>query len=64
MREMLPLIEQKYEGVKYNLTHLLKSLVYFEDAEADPMPEMLKPVSWPDVRCFFEQEAQKLFQQL
>lgn len=64
LREMLPLIEQKYEGVKYNFTHLLKSLVYFEDAEADPMPEMLKPVSWPDVRCFFEQEAQTLFQQL
>ena len=64
LREMLPLIEQKYEGVKYNFTHLLKSLVYFEDAEADPMPEMLKPVSWPDVRRFFEREAQALFQQL
>jgi hypothetical protein len=34
-----------------------------EDAEADPMPEMLKPVSWPDVRRFFEREAQALLQQ-
>ena len=61
LREMLPLVERKYEGVKYNFTHLVKSLMYFEDAEADPMPEMLKPVSWPDVRRFFEQEAIRLF---
>ena len=39
-------------------------LVYFEDAEADPMPDMLKPVPWPDVRRFFEQEAQDLFRRL
>jgi hypothetical protein len=64
LREMLPLVERKYEGVEYNFTHLLKSLMYFEDAEADPMPEMLKPVSWPDVRRFFEQEARVLFRQL
>ncbi len=64
LREMLPLVERKYERVEYNFTHLLKSLMYFEDAEADPMPEMLKPVSWPDVRHFFEQEAQLLFRQL
>lgn len=64
LREMLSLVEQKYEGVEYNFTHLLKSLIYFEDAEADPMPEMLKPVSWSDVRRFFEAEAQALFRQL
>lgn len=64
LREMLPLVERKYEGVEYNFTHLLKSLMYFEDAEADPMPEMLEPVSWPDVRRFFEREAQALIRQL
>jgi hypothetical protein len=64
LREMLPLVQRKYEGVEYNYTHLLKSLVYFEDAETDPMPEMLRPVSWSDVQRFFEQEAQALFRQL
>jgi len=62
--EMLPLVGQKYKGVKYNLPHLLKSLVYFEDAKADPMPQMIEPVSWPDVRRFFEQEARALFRRL
>lgn len=28
----------------------LKSLTYFDDAETDPMPNMLLPVSWKDVK--------------
>ncbi len=30
--------------------HLLKLLVYFEDAENQPMPTMLQNVSWEDVK--------------
>lgn len=62
--EILPLVERKYAGVTYNFVHLLKSLMYFEDADADPMPQMLRPVTWPDVRRFFEREAQDLFREL
>jgi hypothetical protein len=29
---------------------VLKSLVYFEDAEEEPMPEMLMPVNWDEVK--------------
>lgn len=43
-------VEQKYTNPKYNKLHLLKSLVYFNDAEGDPMPKMLKPVSWDAVK--------------
>ncbi len=64
LRKMLPPVERNYDGMAYNFMYLFKSLMYFEDAETDPMPEMIKPVSWPDVRCFFEQEAQVLFRQL
>lgn len=64
LEKMLTLVKCKYEEVEYNLVHLLKSLAYFVDADADPMPEMLKPVSWPDVRRFFEREAQRLFREL
>jgi len=42
----------------------VRCMMYFEDAEADPMPDMLKPVPWPDVRRFFEQEVQDLFRRL
>ena len=33
----------------------MKSLSYFEDAEADPMPVMFDDVSWEDVKVFIRQ---------
>ncbi len=33
-----------------NHYHLLKSLVYFEDAESQPMPKMLQNISWEEVK--------------
>jgi len=56
--------QRKFAGLNISVVHLIRSLAYFEDAEADPMPEMLKPVSWLDVRRFFEREAQALLRQL
>lgn len=40
--------------------HILKSLAFFGDAEKDPMPHMLVPIGWAEVRRFFEQRATKL----
>jgi len=35
---------------KSNLIHIFKSLIYFEDAEKDPEPQLLKTVSWNQVK--------------
>jgi hypothetical protein len=42
--------EKKYRGIKYNRLHILKSLTYFDDAEDEPMPIMLKRVGWSGVK--------------
>lgn len=52
--------QEKYRGVQINLVHYIKALTYFEEAEADPMPRMLKRVSWNNVKRFFEKEAPRL----
>lgn len=52
-KELLELFKKKYKDVDYNMIHILKSLVYFDDAEKDPMPKMLTPVSWNKVKEFF-----------
>jgi hypothetical protein len=42
---------QKKFGREYtNRYHLLKSLVYFEDAEDQPLPVMINPISWAEVK--------------
>lgn len=46
--EMLGFYQQKYADSQ--LFTILRSLTYFEDAEADPMPSMLAPVKWPQIK--------------
>ena len=60
LNDLLSFFEKKYAGVKYNRQHLLKSMVYFTDAENDEMPQMLKEVKWKEVKIFFEKEIIKL----
>ena len=35
----------------------LRALVYFEDAEKEPLPRLLKEVAWDRVTTFFEREV-------
>ena len=50
----------KYGKTNYSPYHLIRSLVYFADAEREPMPKLLLPLSWLDVKQFFETEVRKL----
>lgn len=42
--------KKKYIENDYNEAHILKSLVYFEDAENQPIPRMHQDVSWDEVK--------------
>ena len=43
---------------------LLRSLTFFDDAEAEAMPELLIPETWEDIKAFFRTEAARLFREL
>jgi hypothetical protein len=45
--------ERKYGPDGFNRHHVLKSLVYFEDADKEPGPEMLVEYSWTEAKSFF-----------
>lgn len=48
LQEILDLYSSKYpDGT---LFVAIKSLTYFEDAESDPVPEMLEAVNWSEVK--------------
>jgi hypothetical protein len=49
-------LREKYGETNYSPYHLVKSLVFFADAESEPMPKLIRPVSWPAVKSFFETE--------
>jgi len=52
--------EKKY-GNTYNLYHILKSLIYFQDADKDKTPKMLKPIDWNKIKKYFIKKEKVLF---
>ncbi len=45
---------RQYGEQHHSLPHFLKSLVYFADAEDDPMPEIFFQADWKAVKSYFE----------
>lgn len=58
--ELLEKAKAKYSTVDYNQAHILKSLVYFEDADAQPIPRMLKDVSWDMIKSKMISEVKNI----
>jgi len=58
--ELIGFFEKKYSRVKYNKLHILKSLVFFENAEDDPAPMMVVNANWDDIKNCIESETKKL----
>lgn len=55
LNDIIVSVNQQYT-VQQSLTHILKSLVYFEDAESDPDPVILFKANWKEVKNFFTKE--------
>jgi hypothetical protein len=57
---ILSLVRRRFQDVDYNEYHLLKSLVYFEDAESEPMPKMIRDVEWETIKAAIVSEVRRL----
>jgi hypothetical protein len=55
--DMLP---RKYGQSRVNTYHILKSLTYFDDAESEPMPQMLVPFDWNECKALFVRTARAI----
>ena len=60
LEEYFDLLLKKYDPRRMNTYHILKSLTYFDDAEAEPMPQMLIPFSWVECKAFFIRQARTI----
>lgn len=64
LEKSLKLYDKKFKALSQNKIHLLKSLVYFEDADKDKSPKMIKSIKWQKVKEFFIEEQKRLTKQL
>lgn len=62
--EALSLYNKKFKALSQNKVYILKSLGYFEDAEKDELPQMIKKIDWEKVKEFFLQEQKRLTKKL
>jgi predicted nucleotidyltransferase component of viral defense system len=49
-------LEVQYPFVAHDYHHILKSLVYFEDAESDPEPDIFFESNWQEIKDYFKKE--------
>ena len=57
LKEMFDLYRSKFSVSEYSFA--LRGLTYFDDAEDDPMPEMLVPVTWKEVKHKIESNVRE-----
>jgi hypothetical protein len=58
--QLLEWFKKKYAQANYSIVHVLKSLTFFEEAEQDPMPDMLVTLTWQQVKQFFLSDVPRL----
>ena len=56
---VLSRLSDQYPTVAHNYHHILKSLMYFEDAEGDPMPKLFFDADWKTIKAYFRREVPK-----
>ncbi len=64
LEELFKLAPKKYSDRPQFLAVVVRALVYFDDAEQQPMPKMLNRVDWKDIRIYCEDAARSLTRRL
>ena len=60
LSDLFDSLAKKYPNTDYNLTHLLKSLTYFVDADVQPMPRLHQDVIWKDLKKSLIKQVQTI----
>ena len=55
--KILKFYDRKYGKLSNNFYHILRSFSYFVDADSQASPKMLIPVSWEEVKKFFQNQT-------
>ena len=56
LENIIKRLKVQYPTVAHDYHHILKSIMYFEDAESDPEPVIFFKADWKKVKKFFEKE--------
>jgi hypothetical protein len=57
LNEIFLKFDQKFKGVEYQKTHILKSLLTFDLANDDPQPDYIEHIDWMNVKRSIEKDV-------
>jgi len=60
LEEILQRVQKHYPRKNLNMTHFLKSLNFFAEAESDPMPTLLFDATWEEIKKYFQTEVPRI----
>lgn len=60
LSNILRRLPTQYPTVAHNYHHILKSFMYFADAEQDPMPKIFFDTSWKKIKEYFQKEVPRI----
>lgn len=64
LADIIKKLKKQYPSVAHDYHHILKGLVYFDDAESDPDPEVYFKTTWREVKKFFMKEVPKIMKEV
>lgn len=57
LMQLFEIASKKYPFNQAFPAFVVRALSYFEDAEFDPMPRMIQPVKWSEIKSFLDRQA-------
>jgi len=57
-------LPEQFPTVAHDYHHILKSMLYFEDAENDPMPQLHFKTDWKEIKAYFRREVPEIAKEL
>ena len=64
LADVIRRLPAQYPSVAHDYHHIIKSLMYFDDAENDPMPELYFTANWKTIKAFFKKETTMIAENL
>jgi len=60
LQAVFGMMQRRFPRLDHNEYHLLRSLVYFDDAETEPMPRLIRRVGWREIKAAIVAEVRRL----
>ncbi len=61
IKDILDLLDKKYDKNKINYLHIIQSLAYFEDAEDENLPKVFIDYNWETIKNYYIKEQEKIY---